>query len=120
MTPYRIYSLYSGSTGNAMLLETESTRILIDAGKNAKALCRALGELSLTPEQLDAIIITHDHRDHTAALPVLLKHHPLPVHAVDASAQVMAMDMDDAVGDGVCAAHSRFQNASQGLASCYH
>ena len=38
-----------------MLLETESTRILIDAGKNAKALCRALGELSLTPEQLDRL-----------------------------------------------------------------
>ena len=85
-----------------MLLETESTRILIDAGKNAKALCRALGELSLTPEQLDAIIITHDHRDHTAALPVLLKRHPLPVHAVDASAQVMAMDMDDAARACLC------------------
>ena len=102
MTPYRIYSLYSGSTGNAMLLETEDTRILIDAGKNAKALCRALGELSLTPEQLDAIIITHDHRDHTAALPVLLKRHPLPVHAVEASAQVMAMDMDDAARACLC------------------
>lgn len=85
-----------------MLLETESTRILIDAGKNAKALCRALGELSLTPEQLDAIIITHDHRDHTAALPVLLKRHPLPVHAVEASAQVMAMDMDDAARECLC------------------
>lgn len=77
-----------------MLIETRTTRLLIDAGKSARMLCRALGELALTPEQLDAIIITHDHRDHTAALPVLLKHHPLPVHAVEASAQVMAMDMD--------------------------
>ncbi|MBQ8718069.1 MAG: MBL fold metallo-hydrolase, partial [Clostridia bacterium] len=102
MTSYRIYSLYSGSTGNAMLLETEQTRILIDAGKNAKALCRALGELSLTPEQLDAIIITHDHRDHTSALPVFLKHHPLPVHAVEASAQVMAMDMGDEARACLC------------------
>ena len=102
MTPYRIYSLYSGSTGNAMLLVTEQTRILIDAGKNAKALCRALGELALTPEQLDAIIITHDHRDHTAALPVFLKHHPLPVHAVEASAQVMAMDMGEAARACLC------------------
>ena len=102
MTPYRIYSLYSGSTGNAMLIETEQTRILIDAGKNAKALCRALSELSLVPEQLDAIIITHDHRDHTAALPVFLKHHPLPVHAVEASAQVMAMDMGDEARACLC------------------
>ena len=96
MECYKIYSLYSGSTGNAMLITTETTRLLIDAGKSARALCRSLGELSLTPEQLDAIIITHDHRDHTAALPVLLKHHSLPVHAVEASAQVMAMDMEDA------------------------
>ena len=102
MIPYRIYSLYSGSTGNAMLLQTEQVRILIDAGKNAKALYRALGELSLTPEQLDAIIITHDHRDHTAALPVFLKHHPLPVHAVEASAQVMAMDMGDEARACLC------------------
>ena len=102
MTPYRIYSLYSGSTGNAMLIETEQTRILIDAGKNAKALCRALSELSLVPEQLDAIIIAHDHRDHTAALPVFLKHHPLPVHAVEASAQVMAMDMGDEARACLC------------------
>ena len=85
-----------------MLLETEQARILIDAGKNAKALCRALGALSLTPEQIDAIIITHDHRDHTAALPVLLKHHPLPVPAVEAPAQVMAMDMDDAARACLC------------------
>lgn len=85
-----------------MLLQTEQVRILIDAGKNAKALCRALGELSLTPEQLDAIIITHDHRDHTAALPVFLKHHPLPVHAVEASAQVMAMDMGDEARACLC------------------
>lgn len=85
-----------------MLLQTEQVRILIDAGKNAKALYRALGELSLTPEQLDAIIITHDHRDHTAALPVFLKHHPLPVHAVEASAQVMAMDMGDEARACLC------------------
>ncbi len=102
MTPYRIYSLYSGSTGNAMLLITESTKLLIDAGRNAKALCRALGELSLSPEQLDAVIITHDHRDHTAALPVFLKHHPLPVHAVEASAQVIAADMDEATRACLC------------------
>ena len=85
-----------------MLLQTEQACILIDAGKNAKALCRALSELSLTPEQLDAILITHDHRDHTAALPVFLKHHPLPVHAVQASAQVMALDMDDAARECLC------------------
>jgi phosphoribosyl 1,2-cyclic phosphodiesterase len=95
MTPYRIISLYSGSTGNAVLIATPSARLLIDAGKNAKALTAALGEIGMCVEDIDAIFITHDHRDHTAALPVLLKHHALPVHAVEASAQVLCMGMEE-------------------------
>ncbi len=102
MLPYRLYSLYSGSTGNAMLLTTDHARILIDAGKNAKTLCRALETVAVLPSELDAILITHDHRDHTAALPVFLKRYPVPVHAVEASAQVMAMDMDDAARRCLC------------------
>ena len=90
MAQYRMISLYSGSSGNAFLLITPGARILIDAGKNARALTRALDEVGCPVETVDAIFITHDHHDHTSALPVLLKHHPLPVHVVEASAQVIA------------------------------
>ena len=90
MAQYRMISLYSGSSGNSFLLITPAARILIDAGKNARALARALDEVGCPVETVDAIFITHDHHDHTSALPVLLKHHPLPVHAVEASAQVIA------------------------------
>jgi phosphoribosyl 1,2-cyclic phosphodiesterase len=79
-----------------MLITTRSTRILIDAGKNAKALTAALATVGLCVDDIDAIFITHDHRDHTAALPVLLKHHTLPVHAVEASAQVLCTGMEEA------------------------
>ena len=102
MTPYRIISLYSGSTGNAVLITTQTTRVLIDAGKSAKALTTALGAVGVRVEDLDAIFITHDHRDHTAALPVLLKRHPLPVHAVSASAQVLCSDMEEGARSCVC------------------
>lgn len=95
MPNYRIISLYSGSTGNAFLIRTARANILIDAGKNAKTLTRALGEVGLEIDDIDAIFITHDHRDHTAALPVLLKHHTLPVHAVEASAQVIEAELDE-------------------------
>ena len=95
MSNYRIISLYSGSTGNSFLVMTDHARILIDAGKNVKALTRALGEIGVDIDTLDAIFITHDHNDHTAALPVLLKHHPLPVHTVEASAQVIASGMEE-------------------------
>ncbi len=90
MANYRIISLYSGSSGNAFLIVTSAARILIDAGKNARALMGALNEVGMPIETIDAIFITHDHHDHTSALPVLLKHHPLPVHAVEATAQVIA------------------------------
>ena len=97
MSNYRIISLYSGSTGNAFLIMTDHARILIDAGKNAKALTRSLNEIGVDIDTIDAIFITHDHNDHTAALPVLLKHHPLPVHAVEASAQVIVSGMEETV-----------------------
>ena len=99
MTHYRMISLYSGSSGNAFLLMTPSARILIDAGKNARTLVRALDEIGCPVETVDAIFITHDHHDHTSALPVLLKHHPLPVHAVEASAQVIARGAPQYVTD---------------------
>ncbi|MBE6620834.1 MAG: MBL fold metallo-hydrolase [Ruminococcaceae bacterium] len=90
MAQYRMISLYSGSSGNAFLLITPGARILIDAGKNARALTRALDEAGCPVETVNAILITHDHHDHTSALAVLLKHHPVPVHVVEASAQVIA------------------------------
>ena len=88
---YRMISLYSGSSGNAFLLMTPHAKILIDAGKNAKALTAALASLDVAVDSLDAILITHDHRDHTSALPVLLKQHPIPTHIVEASAQAITL-----------------------------
>lgn len=90
MKHYRIISLYSGSSGNAFLIMTPHARLLIDAGKNAKALMHALQKVDCPLETIDAIFITHDHRDHTSALSVLLKRHPIPVHAVEATAQVIS------------------------------
>lgn len=102
MNAYRIISLYSGSSGNAFLLMTPKARLLIDAGKNAKALTRALDEVGCPIETINAIFITHDHHDHTSALPVLLKHHPMPVHAVEASAQVISRGAPQYLTDCLC------------------
>lgn len=83
---YSLKLLYSGSDGNAALLSTDSATILIDAGRTAKALTAALEALSVDPGSITAIFLTHEHRDHTAALNVFLKHHPTPVHTTVASA----------------------------------
>ena len=71
MSNYSITALYSGSKGNSVLIESEKAKILIDAGKSARALCTALDEVGVGIDEIDAIFITHEHRDHISALEIL-------------------------------------------------
>lgn len=80
MSGVRIISLYSGSTGNSFLITSPVGTLLIDAGKNAKQLCAALASVGVSPDEIGAILVTHEHADHISALPVFLKKHPVPVH----------------------------------------
>ncbi len=92
MSELHVYSLYSGSTGNAFLISTPSAKLLIDAGKSARRLSAALGEVGVSPEELTAVFVTHEHSDHISALPVFLKKHPIPVHITQGSAPRLACD----------------------------
>ncbi|MDP9170070.1 MAG: MBL fold metallo-hydrolase [Acidobacteriota bacterium] len=60
--------LASGSTGNAAFLATSKTRILIDAGLSVRELTRRLASIGERPEDIDAVLITHEHSDHVAGL----------------------------------------------------
>lgn len=84
---YRYISLFSGSKGNCTLLRVGNTRILIDAGMSCRAIERALAAVGEQLSDINAIFITHEHSDHTKALPVLLKKHPIPVHIAEATAK---------------------------------
>lgn len=64
----RFTLLGSGSTGNAVLIATEKTKVLIDAGLSAREICRRLALMSVNASDLDAIIITHEHSDHIGGL----------------------------------------------------
>ena len=77
---YRLCTLYSGSEGNATYIETSQARILIDAGRCARTLIASLKSIGVDIDSIDAILITHEHMDHIAALEVLAKKHPSPVH----------------------------------------
>ena len=88
MENIKICSLYSGSKGNSVFIEAGGAKILIDAGKNAKALCCALKEIGEDIDGIDAILITHDHKDHTAALQVLSHKHQIPIHILLRSAEI--------------------------------
>jgi phosphoribosyl 1,2-cyclic phosphodiesterase len=63
--------LASGSSGNAALLESGGTRLLVDAGLSRRETCRRLAALGIAPEPLDGILISHEHTDHTSGLPAL-------------------------------------------------
>lgn len=60
----RFCSLYSGSTGNCLLVQSSTTNILIDAGVSAKKVFEALTELEIDPTTISGILITHEHSDH--------------------------------------------------------
>ena len=65
--------LASGSTGNSAFLATSKTRILIDAGLSVRELTRRMAEIGEKPEDLDAVLITHEHSDHIAGLVRLVR-----------------------------------------------
>ena len=60
--------LASGSKGNASIVETDNIRILIDCGTTKRYLTQRFEELGLQFNDIDAVLITHDHSDHTSQL----------------------------------------------------
>ena len=71
--------LSSGSKGNAIYIELDGTRILVDAGISARRIDHALKSLGTSVKELDGILLTHEHVDHVKGVEVLLKRYQLPV-----------------------------------------
>ncbi len=72
--------LGSGSTGNAVLISSDTTNVLVDAGMSAREILRRLGEMGVTHDRLDGVLITHEHGDHAGGLRVLLGAVKCPVY----------------------------------------
>ena len=75
--------LGSGSTGNAILIVAGETRVLVDAGLSAKEIARRLTLVGEDVQQLDAVLVTHEHSDHAGGLRVLLSLVDCPVYISD-------------------------------------
>ncbi len=61
-------SLYSGSSGNSLFVETQNTKLLIDAGVSCKKIETALSNIEIDPNSIDGILVTHEHTDHVQGL----------------------------------------------------
>ncbi len=77
----RVCTLASGSSGNSLYIESEETRILVDAGISLRQITLRLKRLGVELSDIDAVIVTHEHSDHTAAIPRI----DAPVHVASAT-----------------------------------
>lgn len=85
----RVVVLASGSGGNAVLVETAGTRVLVDCGLSLRALKERMHACGTSLDGVDAILITHEHSDHVQGLSVLARRFALPVLATAGTAAVL-------------------------------
>lgn len=82
--------LASGSKGNSLYLASRSTKLLIDAGISMRQLVLRLAEIGQKLEEIDAIVITHEHTDHVQGLSVLADKLGIPILANSDTAKAIA------------------------------
>ena len=87
-------SLYSGSSGNSLFVETDNTKLLIDAGVSSKKIEKALSDIQVAPSTLDGILITHEHSDHVQGLGTFSKKFDLPVFVNQETLDAMPKQRD--------------------------
>ena len=86
----RLWVLGSGSKGNALLVECADTRVLIDAGFSARRLAERLRGIGVTPESIDALVLTHEHSDHVAGVETAVKRWRWPVYGTAGTLAALA------------------------------
>jgi phosphoribosyl 1,2-cyclic phosphodiesterase len=82
--------LASGSKVNCIYLGTSQTKILIDAGLSGRILINKLNEIGVSINEIDAILITHEHSDHILGLKVLAAQYKIPILANSDTAKGIA------------------------------
>lgn len=74
-------TLFSGSSGNCTYVSNGRTKVLVDAGKSGCAVEKSLKNIGCSIEEIDAILVTHEHYDHVKGVGILSRKHNIPVYA---------------------------------------
>src|SRR5919199_4154449 len=86
--------LGSGSAGNSALVSTGHCRILVDGGLSARQLVVRLEQCGVRPEQLDGVLLTHEHGDHVCGLEVLCRKFQVPIYCNALTAEAIRYGCD--------------------------
>jgi len=84
--------LGSGSAGNSALVATDHCKILIDGGLSARQIVLRLEQCDVIAEQLDGVLLTHEHGDHVCGLEVLCRKLDIPIYANAQTAEAVRYD----------------------------
>lgn len=91
----RFASLGSGSKGNGTLVATDQGCVLVDCGFGIRDATARLERLGLSPDDLDAVLVTHEHGDHVRGVAALAARHDIPVYATFGTARATDGRRDD-------------------------
>lgn len=84
--------LGSGSSGNAVIVSSNNTTILIDAGFSAKGTLNRIKEISFPLNEINAIIISHEHNDHCKGWKSCANHFNTPIYSTESAQQILNID----------------------------
>lgn len=91
----RFCSLASGSSGNCQYIETDRIKLLIDAGLSGRKIENSLKSIGISPEDINGILVTHEHKDHIKGVGILSRRYNLPIYANESTWKAMANDIGE-------------------------
>lgn len=102
----RFASLGSGSEGNGLIVEAGATRLMLDCGFGLADTGRRLGRLGLSPNNIDAIVVTHEHDDHVGGVARFARKHGIPVYLTYGTMMAAGAERFDKVAVKVIDSHT--------------
>jgi phosphoribosyl 1,2-cyclic phosphodiesterase len=84
--------LGSGSAGNSALVATDHCKLLVDGGLSARQLALRLDHCGVTPDQLDGVLLTHEHGDHVCGLEIFCRKFDVPIYCNALTAETIRCD----------------------------
>lgn len=98
----RFAPLFSGSSGNAIYVGCDNSHILVDAGMSGSRIANELDKIGVDPRDLSALIVTHEHIDHSRGVGILSRKYSLPVYATEGTWSAMRDKIGSIETQNIC------------------